>query len=338
MHIDLKHVLSKIQFSARSSRELDSETTLKITKLEVLYRDGAIRNVAVLDLEDVQASLASDIWQDASPRSFFNTGRLSAGDVLGDNRGDLKVSISYIFTGEDDQPASRSEQHIVDFEVTIPKITGGWLPGVQYTYLLNIGPDEVTCDNNVTVSDWNDGSMYRAGVEPPVIYPTSSYTLSEDGAVLKKWLGSETELYLDRDPAFDRVTTIDNWAFSNCNVLTTLVLPNGVTAIGSGAFGYCSRLTTIALPNGLTSIGSGAFACCSRLTAIDIPDGMTNIGGGVFYQCNRLAIINSYPITPPTIESNTLLDCPAVIHVPNGSLAIYQSAAHWSTRAIIDDL
>lgn len=369
VHIDLKHVLSKIEFAARSTHELDSEASLEITKLEVLYRDGAIRNVAVLDLEDVQASLPRNIWQDASPRSRFTTGNLSAGNILGDdtgalasihmdntkknitskdaclmlipqeyNRGDLKVSISYIFTEEDDQPASRSEQHIVDFEVNIPKITGGWLPGVQYTYLLNIGPDEVTCDNNVTVSDWNDGSMYRAGVETPVIYPTSSYTLSEDGAVLKKWLGEETELYLDRDPAFDGVTTINNWAFSNCKVLTTLVLPNGVTAIGSGAFGYCSRLTTIALPSGLTSIGSGAFACCSRLSTIDIPYGMTKIGGGVFYQCSRLAIINSYPITPPTIENNTLLDCPAVIHVPDGSLAIYQSATHWSARAIIDDL
>ena len=45
-----------------------------------------------------------------------------------------------------------------------------------------------------------------------------------------------------------------------------------VTAIVDGAFSNCDDLTNITIPDSLTSIGDGAFSRCDSLTNITIPD------------------------------------------------------------------
>ena len=54
------------------------------------------------------------------------------------------------------------------------------------------------------------------------------------------------------------VTSIGS-AFSNCEYLTSITIPNSVTSIGNCAFYGCSSLTSITIPNSVTSIGSSAF-------------------------------------------------------------------------------
>lgn len=362
VNVIFKHVLSKIQFVAQCNRVLDEETSLEITKLEVVYAEGAIRNRAVLDLEDVQESLNGGIWKDVSPASFFEAGSVNAGNILGNasgalsslfmdssvmnitsmdaclmlipqayNTGDVKLAISYVFTED-------GASNVVNCELELPRIDEGWLPGMQYTYKLTFGANEVVFESDVTVGDWNDGGEYETVAEVPIHYPTSSYTLSSDGSVLKKWTGTESELLLHRDPAFKGVTSIGSWAFANCTSLETIVLPNGVTNIKDASFGYCNKLSKVVLPDGLISIGAGAFGFCSGLGTIDIPNGVTSIGGGAFFSCSSLEVINCYPVAPPTIDSNTLQGCPVIIHVPVGSLVAYQDATHWDAQNITDDL
>ena len=62
------------------------------------------------------------------------------------------------------------------------------------------------------------------------------------------------------------VTSIGNWAFSNCDSLTSIIIPNSVTSIGNWAFSNCDSLTSIIIPNSVTSIGNYAFNNCSWLT------------------------------------------------------------------------
>ena len=86
------------------------------------------------------------------------------------------------------------------------------------------------------------------------------------------------------------VTSIGNYAFSDCSGLTSINIPNSVTSIGNYAFSDCSGLTSISIPEGVTDIEDGVFSRCSGLTSINIPKGVTSIGGFAFALCDNLTI------------------------------------------------
>ncbi|MFI3299205.1 MAG: leucine-rich repeat protein [Rikenellaceae bacterium] len=87
------------------------------------------------------------------------------------------------------------------------------------------------------------------------------------------------------------VTTIGDFAFSDCDALTSIEIPNSVTTIGSGAFRGCSALISIELPNSVTTIGSSAFWRCSALISIELPNSVTTIGVKAFDICKNLKTI-----------------------------------------------
>ena len=66
---------------------------------------------------------------------------------------------------------------------------------------------------------------------------------------------------------------IYEYAFSYCNSLTSITIPDGVTSIGMWAFEDCSGLTSIIIPDSVTSIGYRAFYGCSGLTSITVAKG-----------------------------------------------------------------
>ena len=86
------------------------------------------------------------------------------------------------------------------------------------------------------------------------------------------------------------VTSIGDYAFYNCTLLTTITIPNSVTSIGDYAFFCCTSLATIAIPNSVTSIGNSAFGC-TALSSIVIPNSVTSIGNDAFYGCTSLTSI-----------------------------------------------
>ena len=72
-------------------------------------------------------------------------------------------------------------------------------------------------------------------------------------------------------------------AFSGCDSLTSITIPEGVTSIGDYAFTSCDSLTNITIPDSVTSIGEEAFRECRALKSITIPDSVTSIGSSAFY-------------------------------------------------------
>ena len=85
----------------------------------------------------------------------------------------------------------------------------------------------------------------------------------------------------------DGVTTIGRNAFTYCNSLTSVTIPDSVTTIGNYAFWACKSLTNVTIGDSVRTISSGAFAYCSSLTSVTIPDSVTTMDGA-FQSCSSL--------------------------------------------------
>ena len=60
--------------------------------------------------------------------------------------------------------------------------------------------------------------------------------------------------------------------YLNGELVTSLVIPEGINSIGNYAFCTCTSLTSITIPNSVTSIGFSAFESCIGLNSVNISD------------------------------------------------------------------
>ncbi|MBR5173771.1 MAG: leucine-rich repeat domain-containing protein, partial [Clostridia bacterium] len=77
-------------------------------------------------------------------------------------------------------------------------------------------------------------------------------------------------------------------AFTKCENLTSIVIPDSVISIGEYAFFCCTSLRSITMGKNVTFIGGFAFDGCTGITDIVIPDGVTSIGDLTFAGCTNL--------------------------------------------------
>ena len=80
-----------------------------------------------------------------------------------------------------------------------------------------------------------------------------------------------------------------------------------VTSIGEYAFWYCGILTSITIPSSVTSIGKEAFRWCQNLTLLTIPSSVTSIGTQAFEHCVGLESVTLHSL--PTVEQNAFNFC-----------------------------
>ena len=79
---------------------------------------------------------------------------------------------------------------------------------------------------------------------------------------------------------------ICNMVFSECDSLSSVVIPDGVAVIGNDAFSYCESLKSIIIPNSVTCIGESAFADCGSLKNLVLPESVVSIKGNLFCKWN----------------------------------------------------
>ncbi len=130
------------------------------------------------------------------------------------------------------------------------------------------------------------------------------------------------------------VTSLGNCAFEQLPLLASVTLPQTLTEIGTYAFEKCLSLKQIALPNSLTEIGHNAFDGCSKLQEITIPSGITAIEDGTFHNCSAL-IRAELPDGLTDIGSRAFMNCAQLkeIILP-ASLENLGSAAFASCRSL----
>jgi hypothetical protein len=128
------------------------------------------------------------------------------------------------------------------------------------------------------------------------------------------------------------VTSIGNYAFYGCYSLTSVVIPNGVTSIGNSAFISCTGLTSVTIPNSVTSIGAWAFQSCHSLTSVTIGNSVTSIGDGAFLWCGSLTSV-TIPNSVTSIGSSAFYDCTSLtsVTIPNSVVSIGENAFSWCT-------
>ena len=84
------------------------------------------------------------------------------------------------------------------------------------------------------------------------------------------------------------VVGIGKNAFTDCDKISDVKLPESITYIGKEAFWNCTSLVSVNVPESITNIEEWAFQNCSSLESIVFPTSLTNLEKGVFYDCKAL--------------------------------------------------
>ena len=119
------------------------------------------------------------------------------------------------------------------------------------------------------------------------VYGNFDYRITSDGVTIDSYTGNEENIVIPDVINGYAVTAIGNNAFSDCNSIKRITIPNSVTTIGVYAFAECSNLEDVIIPKSVTTIGSDAFSGCTNLVSITIPDGVTRLYN-VFTGCTKL--------------------------------------------------
>lgn len=90
----------------------------------------------------------------------------------------------------------------------------------------------------------------------------------------------------------NRLVYIGPLAFSSCEELNSINLPDSLREIDSSAFSCCKSLRTVKLPNQLRCIESNAFAGCKSLNTIRLPNNLKTLKGNPFYHSGIQQIIS----------------------------------------------
>ena len=125
-----------------------------------------------------------------------------------------------------------------------------------------------------------------------------------------------------------RIISIDSVAFSHCESLKEINIPNSITSIGYRAFYRCESLENIIIPDHMTDIEYEAFSGCRLLKAITIPVSVTKLEYDAFKGCNSLSTITFQGTTAQwkNIKSLSFLGLvgvpTTVVHCTDGDVEI----------------
>ena len=113
---------------------------------------------------------------------------------------------------------------------------------------------------------------------------TSSSTSNQDSTPASPWLFDVVEGGVEIQGFKDEAN------YSKCNI-PSQIDGKPVVGIGEEAFSYCDYIEEVTLPDTLKYIGSQAFAYCSSIKEIVIPTSVEEIESNAFTECLQLSTI-----------------------------------------------
>lgn len=142
----------------------------------------------------------------------------------------------------------------------------------------------------------------------------------------------ESNLYLGDELITDLVIPegikeIKQHAFKGCVSITSVTIPNTVTAIRKEAFYDCINIASVKIPDSVTYIGQGVFYNCKNLISVTIPDSVTFINESIFRQCDKLASVTISNTATAILESAfTLCQSLTSVKIPDSVKTIGYAA------------
>jgi len=125
-------------------------------------------------------------------------------------------------------------------------------------------------------------------------------------------LSNAEQKYVHLDFSGSTFTVVGNefylYAFTQCDSLVGITLPNTVTDIGIGAFSLCVNLSSITVPDSVTRIREAAFLGCTGLINVSLGNGVKNIDNTVFTGCTGIKSI-TIPASVTGIGKYSFIGC-----------------------------
>ena len=81
---------------------------------------------------------------------------------------------------------------------------------------------------------------------------------------------------------------------------------DGTTKIGKRAFSFCDRITELDIPEEITEIGDYAFSDCSGIEKVQIPDKVASVGYGAFFGCSKTVDVTLNALDSSIAETQSL--------------------------------
>lgn len=191
-------------------------------------------------------------------------------------------------------------------------------------FALILLPSVISAEERVQI----DGFYYKLSTKTNVatITRTDSKIPTESGLIDVNRLTYAGDVVIPDKVVYEgveyTVTGIDKEAFSRCEDMTSVVIPNTVTSIGDRSFYVCTSLVSANIPNSVISIGESAFEWCKKLAEIDIPNSVLSIGKFAFRSCESLKSVN-IPSSLITIPNYCFAGCGiSSLTIPNTITAI----------------
>ena len=143
---------------------------------------------------------------------------------------------------------------------------------------------------------------------------TGTLTFSGSGKITDSWKDDVTEYKTGVSTVVinDGITSIGDWAFEDCDSLTSIAIPDSVTRIEMNAFKNCDSLITITIPDSVESIVTDAFYNCNSLTSITVDSNNAKYSDidGILFNKDKTNLI-CYPegkkdtsyVIPDSVES-----------------------------------
>lgn len=154
----------------------------------------------------------------------------------------------------------------------------------------NSGENDVKSSGEKNGADENISSFDWSSVEYADESEFKTDDIKSGGVIIEKYLGEGGNVKIPDTINGEIVVYIQSSAFSECEGLTGVYIPDGLREIRSNAFKDCTNLENVRISDTVTKINSWAFSGCVKITNLALPESVTNIGSDIFIGCENIVV------------------------------------------------